>query len=76
MSRLIQQETGENFIDLHTRMKIDKAKELLEPFWDRNQALILSVLHILSESETTYAYVYEDFSSRDNTKFIVGQEVC
>ncbi len=29
MSRLIQQETGENFIDLHTRMKIDKAKELL-----------------------------------------------
>ncbi len=54
----------------------DKAKELLEPFWDRNQALILSVLHILSESETTYAYVYEDFSSRDNTKFIVGQEVC
>ena len=54
----------------------DKAKELLEPFWDRNQALILSVLHILSESETTYAYIYEDFSSRDNTKFIIGQEEC
>lgn len=29
MGRLIQQETGESFVDLYTRMRINKAKELL-----------------------------------------------
>lgn len=56
-----------------SKIQVDEdAKQFLEPFWDRNYSLILSALHILSESNGLYADLYEQFSSRDNTKFSIN----
>ena len=57
----------------------DDALKLLDPFWSRNQALILSALHILSDRSENgiYADLYGQLSTKDNTKFRIGtQESC
>ena len=83
-------ETDYAIMDINNRLTEDfhiekisveeDARFLLEPFWEKNQALFLSALHVLSEKqsdeklENLYAVIYDQLSSRDNTKFSINGE--